>query len=209
MYYDLITSDIHIGHVNIISYSHRTHRSVEQMNEDIVARWNAQVDPSDHVLVVEDLVMGRVDDSLAFVSRLHGHIHLRTGNHDRPAPMHGRRALGWEQRYLDAGVETIVHGTGRFSLDPAHRHLLISHFPYSGDSEPQDRFAEQRPLDTGEWLVHGHVHDLWRQNGRMLNVGLDAWGGYLVTPAQVAALIDAGPRQLDRIAWDQPFVPAY
>lgn len=33
-----------------------------------------------------------------------------------------------------------------------------------------------RPVDDGEtWLLHGHVHERWRQAERMINVGVDVW----------------------------------
>jgi calcineurin-like phosphoesterase family protein len=201
MFYDLITSDLHLGHVNIIEYSQRPHRSVDEMNEDIILRWNAQVAPSDQVLIVGDLLMGKITDTITLVSRLNGHLHLRTGNHDRGAPMHGKRAIGWDEQYLAAGIETIAHGAGYLDLDAKHRHLLVCHFPYAGDSGDRDRYVDERPVDQGQWLIHGHVHEKWLQRGRQINVGLDAWGGVLATPAQIAALIDAGPRDLPRIDW--------
>ena len=37
------------------------------------------------------------------------------------------------------------------------------------------RYIEHRPDDDGGWLLHGHVHEKWRQNGRQINVGVDAW----------------------------------
>jgi len=53
--------------------------------------------------------------------------------------------------------------------------VLLHHFPYDGDSHDEDRYVQWRPVDEGDWLLHGHVHTNWRQNGRMINVGIDAW----------------------------------
>jgi len=39
--------------------------------------------------------------------------------------------------------------------------------------------------------LHGHVHGLWQTNGRMINVGLDAWGGRLLHADEVAELVKA------------------
>ncbi|MHB1712997.1 MAG: hypothetical protein ACYCV7_16660, partial [Acidimicrobiales bacterium] len=63
------------------------------------------------------------------------------------------------------------------------------------------RFAEQRPVDAGEWIVHGHVHERWLQAGRQINVSLDAWGGRLAHADEVVAMIEAGTRDLPRIDW--------
>jgi len=40
--------------------------------------------------------------------------------------------------------------------------------PVSGDSQEQEQFPDARPIDKGEWLLHGHVHNRWSQNGRMV-----------------------------------------
>ena len=52
--------------------------------------------------------------------------------------------------------------------------MVVCHFPYRGDSQPRDRYVDHRPIDKGDWLLHGHVHDRWGQHGRMINVGVDA-----------------------------------
>jgi len=35
----------------------------------------------------------------------------------------------------------------------------------------------------------------------MINVGVDAWGGYPVPEEELAALIKAGPRDLEVLPW--------
>lgn len=53
-------------------------------------------------------------------------------------------------------------------------------------------YLEFRPADHGGWLSHGHVYEKWRQNGRMINVGVDAWGGYPVDETNLVGLIGEG-----------------
>ena len=50
--------------------------------------------------------------------------------------------------------------------------------------------------------LHGHVHEKWRQRGRMINVGVDAWGGYPVTDTHLATLITAGENDLRPLPWN-------
>ena len=76
--------------------------------------------------------------------------------------------------------------------------LLACHFPYRGDSHDHDRFVDDRPADRGRWLLHGHVHDRWLQRGRMINVGVDAWGYRPVSETELASIIDAG--EIDRLS---------
>jgi calcineurin-like phosphoesterase family protein len=80
--------------------------------------------------------------------------------------------------------------------------VLVHHFPYHGDSRGDtDRFAEHRPVDDGAWLLHGHVHDRWRQAGRQINVGVDAWGGQPVGDEALAELIAGGPADRAPLPW--------
>jgi calcineurin-like phosphoesterase family protein len=185
------TADLHLGHANIIGYSHRPFPDVDAMNEALVARWNRTVAPDDTVWVLGDLALGRIEDSLAHVTRLAGRKRLLAGNHDRCWAGHGRRAEGWGERYLQAGFEEIHQG--EMLLPMGGKDVLACHFPYRGDSHDHDRYVEHRPDDGGRWLLHGHVHDLWRQRGRMLNVGVDAWAYHPVSADTLAALITAGP----------------
>lgn len=200
------SADLHFGHRNIIGYCARPYRDVEEMNAGLVARWNALVAPDDEVWVLGDVAMGKIDDSLSVIGRLHGELHLLTGNHDRCWPGHGEQAHEWERRYLDAGVSEIHHGA-RFvdvaATDGRTRRVLACHFPYEGDSQDIDRYPNARPDDHGDWLLHGHVHEVWRQHGRMLNVGIDGWGGVPVLADRLLDLIEAGERDLAPLPWNE------
>ena len=70
---------------------------------------------------------------------------------------------------------------------------MVCHFPYRGDSQRRDRYVEHRPIDRGDWLLHGHVHDRWAQNGRMVNVGVDATGFRPINIETIVRIIRAGP----------------
>lgn len=188
------TSDLHFGHANIIDYSGRPFADPETMNRALIDRWNDSVQPDDTVWVLGDVALGRIADTLELVRDLNGNKQLLAGNHDRCWAGHGRRADGWIERYLSAGFAAIHQGSTHIRVGD-HR-VVACHFPYRGDSHDHDRYIEQRPVDTGEWLLHGHVHERWRQRGRMINVGVDAWGLRPVEEATVAALIDAGPNDL-------------
>jgi calcineurin-like phosphoesterase family protein len=106
------------------------------------------------------------------VAELAGRKVLLTGNHDRCWPGHVRRADGWEERYLEAGFDEILHG--EVTVDVGEHQPVACHFPYRGDSHERDRFVDSRPVDRGQWLLHGHVHERWLRRGRMINVGVDA-----------------------------------
>jgi calcineurin-like phosphoesterase family protein len=184
------TADLHLGHQNIIRYCDRPYRSVDQMNADLVARWNATVAPEDTVWVLGDVAMGQIAATLPLARRLHGTKHLVAGNHDRCWAGHGARAKDSVQMYRHAGFETI---RSAHEIDLDGRRVLLHHFPYEGDSHDDDRYVQWRPDDEGDWLFHGHVHTKWRQNGRMINVGVDVWDLAPVAQDTLLALVEAAP----------------
>lgn len=183
------TADLHFGHRNIIDYCDRPFDDVDQMNETIVDNWNETVAHDDTVWVLGDVAMGNFDDSIALVGRLAGHKILVAGNHDRCWFGHGERSEEWAPRYMDAGFEQIVQGTTH--VDVGDHRVLVCHFPYEGDSQDEERYVEHRPVDEGEWLIHGHVHGEWATNGRMINVGVDVRDHRPISAEAIVAIIEA------------------
>jgi calcineurin-like phosphoesterase family protein len=204
------TSDPHFGHLNIIRFCDRPFPGVSAMNARLVELWNEMVTDDDTVWVLGDIALGALDESLAYIGRLAGHKILVPGNHDRcwegdralrkgdPEARERRRAAARE-RYLAAGFAEIQDRPEPVVL--GGQEVALSHFPYEGDSHGEDRFVEYRPVDHGGWVVHGHVHNTWRQRGRQINVGVDAWGGRPVSAETIAGLIGAGPRELEPLLW--------
>lgn len=66
------TSDLHLGHVNIIRYCDRPFADVREMNDELIRRWNETVSSDDEVWVLGDVALGPIADSLALVERLAG-----------------------------------------------------------------------------------------------------------------------------------------
>jgi calcineurin-like phosphoesterase family protein len=181
------TADLHLGHRNIISYCDRPFRDVDEMNAGLVERWNDTVRPGDEVIVLGDVAMGRIDASLALIAGLHGRKVLVAGNHDRCWAGHRRGVEAATVRYLAAGFDEILQGTVQLELDGTP--VLAGHFPYHGDSHDHDRYTGHRPVDTGGWLLHGHIHDRWKVRERMINVGVDVWDYRPVGEAVLATLV--------------------
>jgi len=64
------TSDTHFNHVNIIKYCSRPFSSVEEMNREMIARWNSVVGPEDTVFHLGDFAMGYSTEWPSFLSQL-------------------------------------------------------------------------------------------------------------------------------------------
>lgn len=191
------TSDQHLGHENIIGFCQRPFVDVDEMDETIIAKWQAVVQSEDLVYLPGDLAMGAKDYTLGLISRLPGRIILLPGNHDACwiGKTSGARLGYWRKRYLDAGIAEIID-TGAGHPEPiieiAGRAVKISHFPYIGDRherQGQDKFSAFRPDDDGGWLLHGHTHGSWKVNNRMIDVGVDVWDYAPVHIDQIAEII--------------------
>lgn len=194
------SSDLHFGHANVIAYTGRPFAGVGEMDSTLVRLWNLAVGPDDEVWLLGDLAMGRIDESLPLAGLLNGRKHLVLGNHDRPFSDHKRRDM-WIERYRDEGGFVALHDGEVEAVLSDGSPVRMCHFPYSGDSGDKDRFVAERPRDDGGWLLHGHVHEKWRQRQRMINVGVDAWAGVPVSEAQIVELIAAGPAERERLDW--------
>lgn len=166
-----LTSDEHMGHSNIIQYSNRPYKDVEEMNKDLIARHNS-------VVGSEDIVWHLGDFSLSekivpeILKQLNGKEHrLVMGNHDRCHPCRGNKSIEATKRYLEYGFTEVVREA---RIGP----FLANHLPYIPkeiDDKYDVRFPKYRPEDKGDWLLHGHIHQHWKQRGKMINVGVDVW----------------------------------
>jgi calcineurin-like phosphoesterase family protein len=172
------TSDWHFGHSNVLGFGPgRPFDNIAAHDAELIARHNAVVAPDDEVWVLGDVALGDLTTSLACCAAMNGRSYLLCGNHDRPTMARGAdKAHHWAQRYRDEGgfTEVIIEDSITIAL-PSGTEVLASHYPYAGDATTTERFIDRRPVDQGQWLVHGHVHHRWRVRARQINVGVDAW----------------------------------
>ena len=185
------TSDLHFGHERIIEFCSRPFSNVTEMNMELVHRWNSIVEDSDTVYVLGDLALGKLNDSLQYASMLRGGKYLVPGNHDRMWSGLPKIQLEKVRWYEDAGFtilpEQYLYRWGQ----PVH--LLLCHFPYVGDSQELDRHVSHRPVDRGDWLLHGHTHwatAIGPAHPRQIHVGVDAWGYAPVALETIKGIIE-------------------
>jgi calcineurin-like phosphoesterase family protein len=190
------TSDLHLGHVRINELAGRPFASVEEADAELVRRWNERVRGDDTVFVLGDLAMGEFAASMRLAATLRGMKFLVPGNHDRVSSLYAgseRKKAEWAAAYRDAGF--VVLREQEWITMPDGRRALLCHFPYTGDSHLEDRYADSRPADEGAWLLHGHTHSSYAAPAtwqpRQLHVGVDAWNFCPVPANEVSTLIDA------------------
>src|SRR6267142_5019611 len=84
-------SDTHFSHAKMVQEFKladgspaRDFKSVEEMDETIIAHWNEIVKPQDHIYHLGDVTMFRKVAQIKYsvLDRLNGHKRLLLGNHD-------------------------------------------------------------------------------------------------------------------------------
>jgi len=102
-----------------------------------------------------------------------------------------RPPLGAADYYHIGGIHKILDNPEPHTI--ASQQVQLNHFPYMLDDRYDMKFAKWRPQDNGDWLLHGHIHEKWRQQHCQINVGVDAWHFAPVAEHTIAALIAHGP----------------
>ena len=108
------TSDLHFGHENIIRFDNRPFKTVEEMDAELIKRWNNKVSKEDLVYVLGDMIWKTENNEAhKLIKSLNGQIILIKGNHDRF--LHNataKKALAGIKDYDDICV-TLEDGTVR------------------------------------------------------------------------------------------------
>ena len=153
------TSDTHFGDHRTLNIHKRPFASVAEMDEAMIAAWNAVVREEDEVWHLGDFARKLAGVS-ALLTRLSGRKHLIRGNNDDPAIA---AVPGWENvaDYREMEVEG--------------RKLVLCHYP----------FRSWNGQHRGSINLHGHSHGKLKPMPRQHDVGVDARGFRPVTLEQL------------------------
>lgn len=155
------TSDTHWSDHRTLNIGRRPFASVAEMDEALVANWNAVVGPADEVWHLGD-VARRAGDVAGLLERLHGTKHLIRGNNDPPGTC---EAGGW----ASVGDYRELEMDGLF--------LVLCHYP----------FRSWNRQGRGAVNLHGHSHGRLKPMTRQYDVGVDARG---FRPVALAELLN-------------------
>jgi calcineurin-like phosphoesterase family protein len=168
---DLVISDTHFAHTNIIKYCNRPFSSADEMDQFMIDAWNKIVRPEDTVYHLGDLAFGKgsLEKLESYLPLLSGKIILIRGNHDR-------QKADW---YLSRGISE-VHGGTYYKYAP---NVILSHAPY--------------PTKSPMTNIHGHTHNLMMvgPDPTYINVSVEAIG-YAPIPMPVGGRIYNGTSNL-------------
>lgn len=154
------TSDTHFFHRNIIDFCNRPFKDAEEMNVEMIKRWNERVEPSDSVYFLGDFSFGNKENTESVLYRLNGHKHLIVGNHDRK----GRASdTDWALHFNS------VQDYMRLKLEGMK--FVLCHFPFAS-------------WERGYVNLHGHTHGKSPKLYGRLDVGVDSHNFYPITAGE-------------------------
>lgn len=130
-------ADLHLGDQRIFDLCRRPFSSIEEMEKEIIRRWNAKIKPSDDVYLLGDLLSLNSTTSIKVLNELNGHKHFIVGNHDLPIL----------DVLKDSGVfDSIVYLE---LIEDDGRKVCLSHYPMMDWIE----------FNHGSYHVYGHIHN--------------------------------------------------
>ncbi|MCH7826434.1 MAG: metallophosphoesterase, partial [Bacteroidetes bacterium] len=89
------TSDLHFGHEKIISFCNRPFGCVKEMDDTLIANWNATVTKNDVVYILGDFAFYKEQDKIEELwNSLNGIKHWIIGNHDNNGQLNNLYKLG-------------------------------------------------------------------------------------------------------------------
>lgn len=188
------TSDLHLGHENIIKYCNRPFVRIGRMETAFVDNFNDVVKPGDTTYFLGDIVMGNKQINLKVIKKLNGYKILIAGNHDNVfdgLSAKAQKNMAMYREYFDEIHDTLHIDGG--DIWPGK--IVLNHFPnknaFINDSSDERRFLNHRLEDDGKSLYfHGHVHCQARVTGdRSIHVGVDAWNYKPVSLDEIRNLI--------------------
>lgn len=151
-----LVSDTHFFHENLINYRIRPmYDDLAEMDEYILAEWNAMVKPTDKVFHLGDFALGKDFEAVENICKqVNGNVTLCLGNHDTPAKI--------------SILSKHFCLCSQFQIDE----FLFTHVPV------HQSFLEENSLRTNcknaRYNIHGHDHNGRDLGPRYFNVCWDA-----------------------------------
>lgn len=163
------TSDLHLGHKNIIHHCLRPFATVEEMDKTLIANWNKRVTNADTIYIMGDLIFRSELPPEEYIKQLKGKKHLIIGNHD----------ASW----LKKGDYTSLFESISYAelITTPYGKCMVCHYPMMSFQ--------------GRYLIYGHIHNnrsdhYWPLLSTMvnaLNAGVDVNGFQPVTFPELVA----------------------
>lgn len=131
-------SDMHFGHKNIIPFCNRPFNSVEEMDRELIKRWNNKVSNKDTVYILGDLIYKSDKPPEYYLEKLNGKKILIKGNHD--SALLKRIDI---YKYFEGVYDYLeISDNGIW--------VVLSHYP----------LLDWNGRYRGSYHLHGHIHNI-------------------------------------------------
>jgi len=128
------TSDLHFGHKNIIQYDNRPFKNIEEMDAELIKRWNNKVDSKDVVYILGDISWHKDNKTVEIYNQLNGIKKLIKGNHDK----------------LNSSIRSCFESVKDYAeINVDGKKLILSHYPIHFYNHHYH----------GAIMLYGHVHN--------------------------------------------------
>ena len=182
------TSDLHFGHENVLKFDNRPFASVDEMDEELICRWNNKVEKGDLVYVLGDFIWKAANnEAVNIIKRLNGQIILIKGNHDRFIKNAGaKKMLAGLKDYDDICVAL---------SDGTVRRCILSHYfmPFYNGHRNNAIHLHGHSHNTEEHYLELGIIQAIRNNGyepQIYNVGCMLWNYEPVTLDEILSSKD-------------------
>lgn len=161
------TSDTHFGHHGIMRHAGRSFASTEEMDGEMIRRWNEVIRPDDEVYHLGDLSFKGVGYTADILNTLNGRKHWIVGNHDKG--MYRKPEIA----KLFESIQPLKE------IKAGDVHIVMCHYP----------MLVWNKSHYGAWMLHGHSHGTCRYPSnamRIMDVGVDCNRLYPFSFAEVS-----------------------
>ena len=179
------TSDTHFCHSKPFLYEPRGFSSVEEMNEEIVRRWNEVVPKGWGAIVYHlgDMALSDTEAAISYIKRLNGEIRWIRGNHCSDNRVDQILAACPNVQLISENKDN----AWAYILKDGKWRFYLSHYPTkvaNYDDTPKHK----------TWCLCGHTHtkDRWKDLAdSCYHVEMDAHNCYPISLEQIKAEIKA------------------
>ena len=182
------TSDQHFGHARMIKFCNRPFKDVEEMDAEMVRRWNAVVETGDTVYHLGDFTLEGYQFAKKMFKQLNGEIHILalTWHHDRrwlpknwmtSPPMTKDGTFIRKLPPIEV-IEVSRHG-GAVPMGERPLKITLGHYP----------MLAWEASYHGAWHLFAHTHGQYQGEGFSLDVGVDSWSFAPVSLDEVRAFM--------------------